>query len=111
MIERRIARRYDLSLPVIIRGPVDRNTAPQIGRTLNISTGGLYFTIDNDLSPGAALNVSMTLPVEVTGGTAVFIKAIGNVLRVDEPATNDKPIGAAVVIEQYEIVRNEGAIA
>jgi hypothetical protein len=111
MIERRTARRYDLSLPVTVRGPVDGNAPSPLGRTRNISTGGVYFTIDNDLSPGAELNVSMTLPLAVASGAEVSIEAIGKVLRVDRRSSGDRPIGTAVVIERYEIIRNQGPIA
>ena len=108
MIERRATRRYDVSLPVIIRGPLGRNAGSQIGRTRNISTGGVYFTIDNSLSAGAALNFAMAVPVKLTRGAEVFLEAIGKVLRVDNHGANGHPlVGVAVVIEQCEIIRSE----
>jgi hypothetical protein len=112
MTERRIARRYDLSLPVIIRIPIEKEPAPRTGKTRDISTRGVYFTIDNDFSAGAELDLTMTLPAEVTGGTEVFIRAIGKVVRVDRRSANgDQPVGVAAVIERYEIVRNEAAVS
>lgn len=112
MTERRTARRYDLSLPVIIRVPIEKEPASRTGKTRDISTRGVYFTIDNNLTAGAELDFTMTLPAEVTGGTEVFIRAIGKVVRVDKRSTNgDLPIGVAAVIERYEIVRNEGAVS
>jgi len=45
MTERRTARRYDLSLPVIIRIPAERQDDSQEGKTRDISTRGLYFVI------------------------------------------------------------------
>jgi hypothetical protein len=112
MSERRTARRYDLSLPVIIRIPVEKDAGSRTGKTRDISTRGVYFTIDNDLSAGAELDLTITLPAEVTGGTEVFIRAIGKVVRVDKrSADSERPVGVAAVIERYEIVRNEAAIA
>ena len=38
MTERRMARRYDLSLPVNIRMPINREPRSQSGQTRDIST-------------------------------------------------------------------------
>ena len=108
MSERRTARRYDLSLPVIIRVPVDKDTSSRNGKTRDISTRGLYFTIDQDPGAGAELDITLTLPAEVTRGSEVFIRAMGKVVRVDKAAENDTSrVGVAAIIERYEIIRNE----
>ena len=65
MTERRAARRYDLSLPVIIRVPLGREAESRNGRTRDISTRGVYFTLDQDLSPGSVLDITLTLPAEI----------------------------------------------
>ena len=110
MNERRMARRYDLSLPVIIRMPVDKDTSSRSGKTRDISTRGVYFTIDQDLDTGAELDITLTLPSEVTRGSEVFIRAMGKVIRVDKKAENGSSrVGVAAVIERYEIIRNEPA--
>jgi hypothetical protein len=110
MTERRTARRYDLSLPVIIRVPVEREPSPRNGKTRDISTRGVYFTIEQDLSTGAELDITLTLPSEVTRGSEVFIRAMGKVVRVDKRPDDDSArIGVAAVIERYEIIRNEPA--
>jgi|SRR5689334_19708304 PilZ domain-containing protein len=106
MTDRRTARRYDLSLPVLIRIPVAQDACN--GKTRDISTRGVYFIIEDRLSAGAELDLTMTLPAEVTGGTEVFIRAIGKVVRVEKgPETTDGQIGVAALIQRYEIVRNE----
>ena len=108
MTERRTARRYDLSLPVSIRIPIDKEVPSRSGTTRDISTRGVYFIVDNDLNDGAELDLTMTLPAEVTGGTGVFIRAMGKVVRVEKrPEQVSQRIGVAAVIERYEIVRNE----
>lgn len=106
MTDRRTAKRYDLSLPIIVRSPVDESVAPRTGRTHDISTHGIYFTIDDDLKAGDELNLTMILPAELTGGAEVFIQATGTILRVDSSA-GDQPFRVAAVIERYDIVRNE----
>ena len=55
MTERRSTRRYDLSLPIIIRMP-ERKTDSQCGKTLDISTRGLYFVLDDNLESGSVAN-------------------------------------------------------
>ncbi len=108
MTERRTARRYDLSLPVIIRIPVEKDAASRNGKTRDISTRGVYFTIDNDLNDGTELDLTMTLPAEVTGGTEVLIRAIGKVVRIEKRSEDgSQRVGVAAAIERYEIVRNE----
>ena len=108
MSERRTARRYDLSLPVIIRIPVESETIARSGKTRDISTRGVYFTIDRDLNAGAELDMTLTLPAEVTRGSEVLIRATGKVIRVERKPDNGSPrIGVAAEIERYEIVRNE----
>ena len=108
MTERRTARRYDLSLPVVIRVPVDKEITSRTGKTRDISTRGVYFTIDQDPGTGAELDITLTLPAEVTRGSEVFIRAIGKVVRVDNRSENSSTrVGVAAVIERYEIIRTE----
>src|SRR5215831_15371958 len=112
MGERRTARRYDLSLPVSVRVAVEDEAVLHTGKTRDISTRGVYFLFDTGLDAGAQLDLTMTLPAEVTGGTEVFIRAIGKVVRVDDRGDGDgHSVGVAAVIERYEIVRNEAHVS
>jgi PilZ domain len=110
MTERRTARRYDLSLPVNVRVPVNREPKPQNGRTRDISTRGVYFTVQNDMAPGTEVDFTLTLPAEITRGTEVFVRAHGRVVRVDKRTDDDhESTGVAAVIERYDIIRGEGS--
>jgi PilZ domain len=112
MTERRTARRYDLSLPIRVRLPIEKGAVSRAGKTRDISTRGVYFTIDNNLSAGAELNLTMILPAKVTGATEVCIRATGKVIRMDKRSGNgDQEVDVAAAFEMYEIVRNEAAIA
>ena len=112
MTERRTARRYDLSLPVSIRVAIENEAVFHTGKTRDISTRGVYFLFDNSLDAGAQLDLTMTLPAEVTGGTEVFIHAVGKVVRVDDRGdSGEHRVGIAAVIERYEIVRNEASVS
>ena len=112
MTERRVARRYDLSLPIIVRVPTDRALDSQQGKTRDISTRGLYFVVDQKLESGSQLDITLTLPTEVTHGSEVFVRALGRVVRVERRMENGSArMGVAAVIERYDIIRGEAARA
>jgi len=110
--ERRTSRRYDLTLPVLVRVPTEKISDSQKGKTRDISTRGLYFVIDQDPQAGSRLDLVLTLPTEVTSGAEVMVHVLGKVLRV-EPRIEDGNtlMGVAVVIERYDIVRGKAAPA
>ena len=109
MTERRTARRYDLSLPVNVRLPINRETAAHNGQTRDISTRGVYFMMQKDLAPGTEVDFTLTLPAEITRGAEVFVRAHGSVVRVDKQQDDQhESIGVAAVIERYDIIRGEG---
>lgn len=108
MTERRMSRRYDLSLPVSVRLPVNREPGSLSGQTRDISTRGVYFTMHKDLPPGTEVDFTLTLPAEITRGTEVFVRAHGRVIRVDKRRDEDhETVGVAAVIERYDIIRGE----
>ena len=112
MTERRTARRYELSLPVVVRTPAGQQVEPHNGQTRDISTRGVYFMIDQNLAAGSELDFMLTLPAEITRGTEVFIRAHGKVVRVDRKDENGKErLGVAAVIQKYDIIRAENATA
>src|ERR1700724_4566043 len=89
MTERRMARRYDLALPVNVRLPINREPGAHNGQTRDISTRGVYFTMRKDLSPGTELDFTLTLPAVINSRTEVFVRAHGRVVRVDKPRDAD----------------------
>ena len=108
MTERRTARRYDLTLPVSIRSAAELVAGRQEGKTRDISTRGLYFIVTQELSAGSELDITLTLPGEITHGSDVLVRAQGKVVRV-EPRLEDGEtrMGVAAVIERYDIIRRE----
>jgi hypothetical protein len=66
--------------------------------------------IEQDLQAGSELDITLTLPTEVTHGSEVFVRAAGKVVRV-EPRTEARNmrLGVAAVIERYDIIRGENA--
>jgi hypothetical protein len=112
MKDRRIARRYDLSLKLLVRAPIEKEVASRTTKTREISNRGVYFMIDIDLSVGAELELTMLLPTGLGGDSEVFIRATGKVIRVDKRSGDcDSKVGVAAAFETCDIVRNEAAIA
>jgi hypothetical protein len=100
--DRRSAPRYLLPLPIAAR--IAQNAELVVGISRDISVRGVYFTIDQELTSGSVLDLSFTLPAEITEGTEVFVHTQGRVVRI-EGETDSGRIGVAVAIEKYEIVR------
>ncbi len=112
MTERRTTRRYDLSLPILIRVPTEKTFDLQMSKTRDISTRGLYFVMDQNLQAGSELDLTLTLPAEVTHGAEVLVRAQGKVVRVERRIEDgNSRLGVAAVIERYDIVRGEAARA
>jgi c-di-GMP-binding flagellar brake protein YcgR len=112
MTERRTARRYDLSLPVSIRFAAEKLASRQEGKTRDISTRGLYFVVQQDLTAGSELDITLTLPGEITHGSDVFVRAQGKVVRVERRLEDGEArMGVAAVIERYDIIRGDTARA
>jgi hypothetical protein len=99
-------------LPIIIRIPTNREVDAKQGKTRDISTRGLYFVVDQGMEAGSQLDLTLTLPSEMTHGTEVFVRAQGKILRVERRSEdgNDR-MGVAAVIERYDIIRGEAATA
>jgi c-di-GMP-binding flagellar brake protein YcgR len=108
MTERRTARRYDLTLPVSIRFAMESLVSRQDGKTRDISTRGLYFVVTQDLEAGYELDITLTLPAEITHGSDVLVRAQGKVVRVERRLEDGEArMGVAAVIERYDIIRGE----
>ena len=111
MIERRMTRRYNLSLPLTVHLPNNQEPGPFDEQTRDISIRSVYFTTQTDIVPGPVIDFTLTLPGEITRGTEVSVRAQGHVVRVDKRCDEDhETIGVAVVIKQYDIVRVEGTL-
>jgi len=110
MTERRTARRYDLTLPVVVQVFSERFLGRQAGNTRDISARGLYFVVDENVEAGSELDITVTLPPEYTHGWTVSVRALGRVVRVENRVEDQTPrLGVAALIERYDIVRRESA--
>jgi|SRR5271170_2638970 len=108
MMERRTARRYDLTLPISIRSAMEKIVNRQEGRTRDISTRGLYFVVPEEMEAGRELDITLTLPGEITRGSDVLVRAQGKVVRVEHRLEEGEArLGVAAVIERYDIIRGD----
>ena len=100
------------STVVAPRIPAEQLSNTQQGKTRDISTRGLYFVVDQDLEAGSELDITLTLPAEITHGTEVLVRALGKVVRVENRMEDSASrMGVAAIIERYDIIRGEAAKA
>src|SRR5215813_14592170 len=100
--ERRIKRRFHIEQDVKYKMLYGQRIAETgTGKTLNISSGGVWFTTESTLTPGMPVELSMNWPVLLNDSCPMKLMIYGCVIR-----TNDR--GAAVAIERYEF-RTQGS--
>jgi len=105
MTERRMARRYDLSLPVTGCLPTNQDSGPFSGHTRDISTRGMYFITQTDFALGAEADFTVAMPADITPSTEVFVRVHGHVVRIDKRRDDKREnIGIAAVIERQDIM-------
>ena len=77
-----------------------RVTETGTGRTVNISSSGVWFTTENVLGMGLPVELSMTWPARLNDVCPMKLMIYGCVVRSDQN-------GAALAIERYEF-RTQG---
>jgi hypothetical protein len=93
-----------MTLPVMIKIEEAENRQNPV-QTYNVSSSGVYFEFASPLDIGTALEFVLTLPEQITKGSAVRIKCVGKVVRVDQGKSEEGHLGVAATIERYEFLR------
>jgi hypothetical protein len=94
--ERRTKRRFRIDQEVRYKMLYGQRIAETgTGRTINISSGGVWFSTESMLTSGMPVELSMNWPVLLNDSCPMKLMIYGCVVR-----SNDK--GAAVAIERYE---------
>jgi hypothetical protein len=102
--ERRTKRRFQIEQDVRYKMLYGQRIAETgTGRTVNISSGGVWFTTDAPLMPGMPIELSMNWPVLLNDSCHMKLMIYGCIIRTSER-------GAAVAIERYEF-RTQGSRA
>lgn len=100
--ERRVKRRFRIDQEVRYKMLYGQRIAETgVGRTMNISSGGVWFTSENMLTSGMPVELSMNWPVLLNDSCPMKLMIYGCVVRSSEK-------GAAVAIERYEF-RTQGS--
>jgi hypothetical protein len=99
--ERRGKRRFQIEQDVRYKMLYGQRIAETgAGKTLNISSGGVWFTTENMLTTGMPVELAMNWPVLLNDACPMKLMIYGCVVRSNER-------GAAVAIERYEF-RTQG---
>ena len=102
--DKRRARRFPMTLPVALRVEEIAGHEKAV-HTRNVSSSGVYFEFASPISVGTQLEFVLTLPEQITKGSAVRIKCVGKVVRVDRGRSDSDSLGVAATIERYEFLR------
>jgi len=80
--ERRAAERYAIARDIRwkLQGRRTRE-APAVGRTVNISSAGVLFTIGSPVAPGKLVEVAISWPVPLDGDDQLQLIARGRLVR------------------------------
>jgi c-di-GMP-binding flagellar brake protein YcgR len=102
--ERRNKRRFQIEQEVKYKMLYGQRIAETgTGRTINISSGGVWFSTESMLTSGMPVELSMSWPVLLNDSCPMKLMIYGCVVRSNER-------GAAVAIERYEF-RTSGSRA
>jgi len=94
--DRRFKRRFCIAQALrynLLRGDDTKKTG--IGRTLNISSSGVWFTTECALNVGALVELSMNWPARLNDVCPIKLMIYGRIVRSDSNVS-------ALTIERYE---------
>jgi hypothetical protein len=83
-VERRAGQRFPFLLPVSFRAVV--TGVEGVGFTQDLSSRGVFFFTDAPLQEGAEIELTLTMPSEITLGESMRVRCRGHILRVTKPA-------------------------
>lgn len=102
--ERRRAPRIPVKVPLKVIPSEGAGQYVQNAESINISERGLYFQMPSGIKPGSTVELSFTMPGEVTGGMAMKIRCTARVVRVEPQSSGDSKVSVAAHIERFETV-------
>src|SRR5436305_4448007 len=102
--ERRSKKRFHIEQDVRYKMLYGQRIAETgVGKTVNVSSGGVWITTENTLTPGLPVELSMSWPVLLHDACPMKLMIYGCVIRSSGKA-------AAISIERYEF-RTQGSRA
>ncbi len=101
-LERRGAQRFEMNLPLAVH--FDGRTVP--GFTQDLTGRGIFFYAETALPEGAVVELTFTMPSEITLGENMPVRCRGRVLRASSSQADHSPVGQrngiAVQLNSYE---------
>jgi len=103
-LERRSAQRFEMNLPLAVH--FDGRTVP--GFTQDLTGRGVFFYAETMLPEGAVLELTFTMPSEITLGENMPVRCRGRVLRASSSQAGPghshlgERNGIAVHLDSYE---------
>jgi hypothetical protein len=100
-LERRGAQRFEVHLPLAVH--FDGRTVP--GFTQDLTGRGVFFYAEATLPEGAVVELTFTMPSEITLGENMPVRCRGRVLRASSSQTDShagQRSGIAVQLDSYE---------
>jgi hypothetical protein len=98
--ERRSRQRFEFQLPVSLR--LNGSDHEQRGFTQNLSARGVFLYTDTCIEEGAAVELTLVMPAEVTLAESMRVRCQGKVLRRIEHDPISNKVGIAVELQGYE---------
>jgi PilZ domain len=101
-LERRGAQRFEMHLPLAVH--FDGRTVP--GFTQDLSGRGVFFYAETAVPEGAVVELTFTMPSEITLGENMPVRCRGRVLRASASQDGHSNVGQrsgiAVQLDHYE---------
>jgi hypothetical protein len=101
-LERRGAQRFEMNLPLAVH--FDGRTVP--GFTQDLTGRGIFFYAETALPEGAVVELTFTMPSEITLGENMPVRCRGRVLRASASQDGHSHVGQrngiAVQLDSYE---------
>ena len=104
-LERRGAQRFEVNVPVAVH--FEGRTVPAF--TQDLSGRGMFFYTEGAVPEGAVVELTFTMPSEITLGENIPVRCRGRVLRADPPRGGQRN-GVAVKLDSYEYLPADGRL-
>ena len=101
--ERRQVIRHNLRTPLRFRAVnLAGDTSEHFTEAINVSRGGFFFASSAPLQVGMPIEVTLLMPVEVTGSTPQQTHCTARVVHMRNEPYGDGRIGFGAEIEKYQ---------
>lgn len=106
-VERRVGQRFEVNLSVVVSVAGRTMTA----FTQDVSARGAFLYTEQELPEGASVELTFTMPSEITLAESMRVRCLGRVLRRLSAGTGQRN-GVAVHLDSYEyLAESESAVA